>query len=90
MIDERPLVLRTDCTTEEEVLLLLHNAGEGGLSRSEVGAAAMKSPPSVTAALTKLASSRLRQIVKRKDKTYVLTPAGAKRIHDELSEKLSL
>ena len=90
VIDDRQIVLRTDCTAEEEILLLLHNAGEDGLSRSELGKAAMKSRASVSNALTKLASSQLRQIAKRRDATYVLTPVGSRRIHEELSEKLTL
>ena len=36
-VDGRHLVMRTDCTIEEEVLLLLHSAGESGLPRSELG-----------------------------------------------------
>lgn len=89
-IDGRPLVLRTDCTAEEEVLLLLHNAGEQGLSRAEVGKSVMKSASVVTRALKALTAHAKRQVVKRADGQYVLTPNGTKRIHDDLSEKLSL
>lgn len=89
-IDGRTLVLRTDCTPDEEVLLLIHNAGEEGLTRLEIGKRAMTSAPNVSKALTKLSSPKKRQIFKRTDGTYVLTPNGAKYIHDELSGQLSL
>lgn len=90
VMDGRPLVLRTDCTVEEEVLLLLHNAGESGLSRAEVGAAVPKSAPAVTTALQKLVSPNLRQAKKRDDGQYVLTPNGTRRVQHELGDKLSL
>ena len=89
-IDGRPLVLRTDCTAEEEVLLLLHNSGERGLSRAEIGQAAMKSAPAVTTALKTLSAPKKREVVKRADGQIVLTPNGSKRVHDELADKLTL
>lgn len=84
------LLQRTDTTTEEEVLLLLHHSGEAGLSRSELGRAVMKSPSSITRALTKLTSTRVRQVLKTKSDRYVLTDLGARRVMHELSEKLVL
>ena len=89
-IDGRSFVLRTDCTAEEEIVLLLHNAGEAGLSRAEIGKAAMKSAPAVTNALNALCSSDRRQVVKRNSGQYLLTPNGVKRLHEEISNKLSL
>ena len=89
-IDGRSLVLRTDCTVEEEILLLLHNAGEKGLSRTEIGEAAMKSAPALTISLKSLVSATKRQVVKRDNGQYVLTPNGSKRVHNDLSEKLSV
>lgn len=88
--DGRSLVLRTDCSPQEEILLLLHNAGETGLSRSEIGEAAMRHPSTVTNTLNALRSPARRQALKRSDGRYQLTPNGTKRIWDELSEKLSL
>ena len=89
-IDGRSFVLRTDCTVEEEILLLLHNAGEAGLSRSEIGKTAMKSASAVTKTLRSLCSSNRRQVMKRKSGEYLLTPNGVKRLHKEISEKLLL
>lgn len=37
--DGCPLVQRVDCSAEEEVLILLHHAGEEGLIRTEIGRA---------------------------------------------------
>ncbi len=90
VIDKKPLVLRTDCSVEEEILLLLHNAGEKGMTRTVIGQSVPKPAPQVTTALKKLSSPATRQAVKRGDDTYVLTPNGTKRVLEELSEKLSL
>ena len=90
VIDGRSIVLRTDCTVEEEILLLLHNAGEAGLQRVELGRAAMKSASAVTKALKSLSSSDMRQVVKRNSGHYLLTPNGVKRINEEISKKLTL
>ena len=87
-IDGRSVVLRTDCTAEEETLLLLHNAGEAGLSRAEIDRAAMKSTSAVTRALSSLRSPAKRQVVKRDDGQFSLTPNGTKRVHEEISERL--
>lgn len=89
-IDSRRLVLRTDCTVEEEILLLLHNSGERGMDRKELGESVPKSAPAITNSLRKLASSKIRQIILRNDSSYVLTANGAKRIKMELAEKLTL
>lgn len=89
-IDNRSLVLRTDCSVEEEILILLHNKGEAGLSRTDLGKAIPKPPPSITKAIQSLASSAKRQVVKKSTGNFVLTPGGAKRIQTELADKLSL
>lgn len=90
VIDSKPLVLRTDCSVEEEIVLLLHNAGERGMTRTLIGQSVPKSAPDVTKALKRLASPSIRQAVKRSDGTFVLTPIGAKRVLEELSDKLTL
>ena len=88
--DSQQLVLRTDCTVEEEILILLHNAGEDGLSRSIIGKSIPKSASAITNALRGLASANFREVILRADKTYILTPNGTKRIREELSHKLTL
>jgi len=90
VIDSKPLVLRTDCTVEQEILLLLHNAGERGMTRTLIGQSVPKSAPQVTNALQKLASPSAREAVKRADGSYILTPNGVKRVLEELGDKLSL
>ena len=47
------LVQRTDLSVDEEILLLLHYAGEQGFSRTMIGRAARWSPAAVTRALQK-------------------------------------
>ncbi len=89
-IDGRPLVLRTDCTVEEEILLLLHNVGEEGMSRSELGKAIPKSAPAVTNSLNQLCSPARREVLRRQDGSYVLTPNGVKRVKEKLAMKLTL
>lgn len=89
-IDERQLVLHTGCSVEEEVLLLLHNAGETGLSRTNIGKSIPKPAQRISDALKSLISANKREIVQMDNKMYVLTPNGTRRIHNELSDKLTL
>lgn len=89
-IDDRHLVLRTDCTVEEEVLLLLHNVGEAGLSTSEIAASTPRANSSVRRAISDLASAKTREIVRRVDGRYTLTPNGSRRVSQELGERLSI
>ena len=84
------LVQRTDLTAEEEVLVLLHYAGEIGLSRRELGQQCMASAPSVTNSIKKLASPSMRQIVLLGSGSYRLTDLGQKRIRESLGAKLLL
>ena len=87
-IDGQSLVMWTDGTAEEEILLLLHNVGEAGLSRAEIGKAAMKSASAVTKAIGILSSPTKRQVVRRSDGQYSLTPNGTRRVNEEISAKL--
>lgn len=82
------LVQRTDLTAEEEILLLLHYAGEQGFSRTELGKTAMLSAPSVSKSLASLCSPTRRQAILLTSGKYRLTDLGSRRIRDELSTKL--
>jgi hypothetical protein len=82
------LVQRTDLNAEEEILILLHYAGETGLSRTEIGKHSMLAPSSATMALKRLSSSASRQIFKVNSGNYRLTDLGSKRIRLELADKL--
>lgn len=86
--EEVIMVQRTDLSAEEEVLVLLHYAGEQGFTRTEVGKYAMVSAASVTTALQKLTRADVRQVVELTSKKYRLTDLGAKRIREKLPDKL--
>ena len=83
------MVQRTDLNAEEELLVLMHYAGEQGFTRKELGKYAMQRPPAVTVALQKLASPELRQVVEVNGK-YRLTDLGSKRIRERMPDKLLL
>jgi len=89
-VGNRQLVLRTDCTVEEEVLILLHNAGEQGMSREQLGSAVPKSTQAVTNALRRLMSPDKRQVVRGTDGSLLLTPLGSRRVREQLAPKLTL
>jgi hypothetical protein len=84
------LVQRTDLSTEEEILVLLHYGGEAGYDRREIGRHAKRSAPRITEALKTLASPSLRQILQLPSGKYRLTDLGSKRVRDQLAEKLLL
>jgi hypothetical protein len=84
------LVQRTDLTAEEELLVLLHYAGEQGFTRSELGKYAKVSPASVTLALQKLTTPSSREVIQLRSKKYRLTDLGSKRIREKLPDKLLL
>jgi len=84
------IVQRTDLKSDEEILILLHYAGENGFSRKELGLHALSSPSSITTNLQKLCSPTKRQIIKLKNGNYRLTDLGSRRIRMELADKLLL
>lgn len=84
------LVQRTDLSPEEEILVLLHYAGEQGFSRTEIGRIVKYSAPAITKALQKLISPSIRQSILLGNGQYRLTDLGSKRIREQLSTKLLL
>jgi DNA-binding MarR family transcriptional regulator len=84
------LVQRTDLKPEEEILVLLHYAGEQGFTRTELGRYARVSPPAVTRALQKLEAPDCRQIIKLENQRYRLTDLGSRRVRVQMPEKLLL
>ena len=84
------LIQRTDLSADEEVLVMLHYAGEQGFSRTELGRVVRTSPASVTRAIQKLESNICRQIIKLPNGCYRLTDLGSKRIREQLADKLLL
>jgi hypothetical protein len=75
---------------EEEVLVLLHFAGEVGFSRSELGRHCRFSPSSVTTAIQALEDPGCRQIILLGTGKYRLTGLGSKRVRERLADKLLL
>lgn len=84
------IVQRTDLKGDEEILILLHYAGENGFSRKELGTYALSSPSSITTNLQKLCSPSKRQVLKLKNGNYRLTDLGSRRIRVDLADKLLL
>jgi hypothetical protein len=82
------VVQRTDLRAEEEILMLLHYAGEKGFSRTEIGKHSMHPPSTVSVSLQHLCGADCRQIVKLPSGPYRLTDLGSRRIRTELAEKL--
>lgn len=82
------IVQRTDLSTEEELLVLLHFAGEQGFTRRELGLHARRAPASITTSLQHLTSPSLRQVIELPGSRYRLTDLGAKRVREQLASKL--
>jgi len=57
------MVQRVDLSTEEEILVLLHFAGERGMIKREIGSHAMRSLSSVATFIQKLEGADYLQIV---------------------------
>jgi hypothetical protein len=86
---DRILVQRTDLTVEQEILLLLHYAGDPGFSRTELGKYCHAgAPPTITTAIQKLMSKSYRQVVEIGPKQYRLTDLGSRRVHLEIADKM--
>lgn len=90
VFDGALLVQRTDLTSEEEILILLHFAGEQGMSRTEVGKSAYRASSTVTRTLQALTSASCREVVVLPNGRYRLTDLGNKRIREQLAGKLLL
>lgn len=84
------LVQRTDLSAEEELLVLLHYAGETGFTRSELGQHAKIPASSITEALQRLTSRDRREVVLVAGDRYRLTDLGSKKVREDLADKLLL
>jgi hypothetical protein len=82
------LVQRTDLNASEELLVILHYAGEKGFSRKELGRFVMHPAPRISEALQYLTSPKARQVVNLASGNYTLTDLGSKYIRENLVEKL--
>lgn len=90
VFDDILLVQRTDLSAEEELLVLLHYAGEDGFNRTELGKHAQRAPSTITSALKKLTAADCRQVVLLGNGKYRLTDLGSRRVREQLSSKLLL
>lgn len=86
--EDEVIVQRTDLTSEEEILVLLHYAGEAGFDRGQIGRYARLPASTVTRTIQKLCSPSVRQVIFLRGGNYRLTDLGSKRIRDQLSSKL--
>lgn len=84
------VVQRTDVKAEEELLILLHYAGEAGFTRRQIGNYSMCPAPRITEAIALLCSAKKRQIVEISGGRFILTDLGHKRLREELAHKLVL
>jgi hypothetical protein len=82
------VVQRTDLTAEEEVLVLLHYAGEIGFTRQELDRHAQVSARSVGRALDTLTSPARRAVVLLGSGRFRLTDIGSRYIREQLPDKL--
>lgn len=90
-VEDRTIVLRTDLTVDEEILMLLMHTGEQGLSRNEIGKSVMSTPSSITKSLAKLCSKKMRLVATLPSTgRYVLTESGKRHVTRELASKLSI
>ena len=88
--EEVIMVQRTDLTAEEEILILLHYAGEEGFTRREIGVHARAPHQRVGETLKRLESAAVREIVTLTNGSIRLTDLGAKRVRERLADKLLL
>jgi len=80
-------IQRTDCTTEEEILILLYHAGENGFERKTINSSVMKSSSSISTSIKNLSSASKREIIKLNNNYYRLTDLGIKRVMESLADK---
>jgi len=82
------MVQRTDLTPDEEVLVLLHFAGETGFTRTQLGKYVYAAAPRVTEALQRLIAPHTRRVVKLPNGSFRLTDLGSKHMREELADKM--
>lgn len=87
---DKVLVQRTDLSAEEEILILLHYAGDSGFHISDIHKHVLKAAPTISNSLKRLRSSQMRQVIDVGSEVYRLTELGSRRIREDLAEKLLL
>ena len=82
------MVQRTDLTPADQILVLLHYAGENGFTRKQLGQYVMHPAPRVTEALDYLKGPSSRKVVKLGSGNLRLTDLGSKHVREQLADKL--
>lgn len=86
--DDVLLVQRTDLSSEEEILILLHYSGQSGLSRRDIGIHCLCAASAISKSISKLASPNYRQVIKLPSGNFRLSDLGEKRIREKMADKL--
>lgn len=84
------MVQRTDLPASDEILVLLHYAGEQGFSRRQLGQYVMHPAPRITEAVGYLTGPQCRQVVKLASGNFRLTELGSRHVREHLADRLFL
>jgi hypothetical protein len=85
-LDGKPLVLSTNLSTAEEVLVLLSRSAGGQLTRDELKSYVKSTPNAVSTAIYRLTSSREVRVSDAGE--IVITPPGERRVREVIIPKL--
>lgn len=88
--DGQLLVQRTDCNADEEILILLHYAGQNGFNRKQLGQFVQKAASAITTSIKKLEAPKELKIKKLTNGNYRLTDIGNRFVLTNLADKLKL
>jgi hypothetical protein len=89
-LDGTPLVLATNLTAQEEILILLNHATDNRLSRSAIKAQAPHLSPQQISGAVSLMEKKFRQVRPTQGGELALTPNGSKRILEEIIPKINI
>lgn len=88
IVEDRPLVVSTLCSVEEEILLLLSYHGEEGTTRRDLGRTLhLRTSTQVSRSLAALTEKR--QVFRRTDGRLVILPPGTRRLVTEVGPRVS-
>jgi hypothetical protein len=86
-LDGVPLVLATNITAKEEILILLNHASTNCLSRESIKQQApLRSPQAINGAISDLIETKQIRVLGKSE--VALTPTGAKRVMEEIMPKM--
>jgi len=87
-LDGQPLVLTTQLSAGEEILVLLQHSLNGSLTRSELKQAVRKDQSTISRAIYRLEDERKIRINGTGD--IIITPLGQKQVHEDIIPKVSV